>query len=240
MTRGPIIAGLALLAGLLGGCATAGLVEPGRPGTGVSVTGTGRVAVAPDTALVSLGVEVRTPSLVDATAEASRRMSAVLERVKALGIGERDITTVTYSVEPLAPPRRAEDETARITGYRVVNVVQLRLRELAAVGRIVEAAMAAGATTIRGVRFTIADPAKPQAEARRLAVRDAEARARQLAEAAGLRLGELVSLSEGVPAPRPMGERLDVAVSAVLAPGPVEPGQLEIVTSVTAHYRLAR
>jgi uncharacterized protein YggE len=240
MRRVRIVISLSVFAVLLaGGCAMAGRGERGRP-AGISVTGTGRVAVAPDTALVNLGVELRAPSLVDATTEASRRMRAVLERVKALGVGERDITTVAYSVEPVMPPRRPEDETARIAGYRVLNVVQLRVRDLTAVGRIVEAAMGAGATTIRGVRFTTADPAKPQAQARALAVRDADAKARQLADAAGVRLGELVSLSEGVAAPRPMGERFDVGVATATAPGPVEPGQLEIVVILTAHYRIEK
>jgi len=242
MTRGRIVASLTLVTGLLAaGCVSVDVPEPRpRPGAGINATGTGKVAVVPDTALVHLGVELRAGSLVDATAQASRQMSAVLERVKALGVGERDITTAVYSVEPVTPPRRTEDETVRIAGYRVVNVVQLRIRELTAVGRIVEAAMAAGATTIRGVRFTVADPAKAEAEARALAVRDAQAKASQLAEAAGLRLGELLSLTDGAPPPRPLGERFGVAVSAAMAPGPVEPGQLEIVVSVTAHYRLAR
>jgi hypothetical protein len=233
-----IAASLMLIIGLLAaGCMTA---ARNRPGTGITVTGTGKVAVVPDTALVLLGVELRAASLVDATTQASRHMSAVLERVKALGVSERDITTVTYSVDPVTPPRRPEDDTVRIAGYRVVNVVQLRVRELTAVGRIVEAAMAAGATTIRGVRFTVADPARPEGEARALAVRDAQVKASQLAEAAGLRLGELVSVTDGAPSPRPLGDRFGVAVGMATAPGPVEPGQLEIVVNVTARYRLAR
>jgi len=242
MTRARIVASLMLLAGLLaGGCVTVDVPEPRpRPGAGISVTGIGKVSVVPDTALVHLGVELRAPSLVDATAQASRQMSAVLERVKALGVGERDITTVAYSVEPVTPPRRTEDETVRIAGYRVVNIAQLRVRDLTAVGRIVEAAMAAGATTIRGVRFTVAEPARPEAEARALAVRDAQGRAAQVAEAAGLRLGELVSLTEGAAVPRPLMERFSGTVSAAMAPGPVEAGQLEIVVTVNAHYRFAR
>lgn len=242
MTCGQIAAHLTLVMALLAvGCRTADTPDARlRSGEGISVGGIGKVTVVPDTALVHLGVELRAPSLVDVTAQASRQMSAVLERVKALGVSDRDITTVTYVVEPVTSARRPEEESARITGYRVVNVVQLRVRDLAAVGRVVEAAMAAGGTTIRGVRFTVADPARPEADARALAVRDAQARANQLAEAAGLRLGELISLTEGVPPLRPGVERYGAAVGAVMAPGPVEPGQLEIVVNVTARYRLAR
>src|SRR5262245_43547881 len=241
MTRGSIVSGWSLLFALIaGGCVTVDVPEPRtRPVSGITVMGTGRVNVVPDTALVYLGVEVRAPSLGDATADAARRMQAVLERVKALGLADQDISTVTYTVEPVTPQRRTEEESVRITGYRVVNVVQLRIRELSAVGRIVEAAMAAGATTIRGVRFTVADPAKPEAEARALAVKDAHVSAAQLVEAAGLRLGELVSLNDGPPPLRPVGDRYGVA-SQVMSPGPIEPGQLEVTVSVNAHYRLTR
>ncbi|HET9491827.1 MAG TPA: SIMPL domain-containing protein [Methylomirabilota bacterium] len=242
MSRAWIVGSLMLTAGLFGGCLAVDVSEPrARPGAGITVWGTGKVAVVPDTALAHLGVELRAPSLSDATAQAARQMQAVLERLKTLGVSERDITTVAYSVDPVTAPRRSEDEGARIAGYRVVNVVQVRIRELTAVGRLVEAAMAAGATTIRGVRFRVSDPARAEAEARALAVRDAQTKAGQLAEAAGLRLGELVSLTDGGPLPRPeLGERFGATVSAAMAPGPVEPGQLEITVSVTAHYRLAR
>jgi uncharacterized protein YggE len=241
MTRAWIGLSVTLLSSLLGGCVAVDVPEPrARPGAGITVSGTGKVAVVPDTALAYLGVELRAASLSEATAQASRQMQAVLERLKALGVSERDITTVAYSVEPVTAPRRNEDDSARITGYRVVNVVQLRIRELSAVGRLVEAAMAAGATTIRGVRFTVSDPAGPEAAARALAVRDAQSKAGQLAAAAGLRLGELVSLTDGPPSPRPLGDRFGGTVAAAMAPGPVEPGQLEITVSVTAHYRLAR
>lgn len=242
MTRGSIFSGWTLLIALIaGGCVTVDVPEPrSRPVSGIIVMGTGRVTVVPDTALAHFGVEHRAPSLVDATAEATRRMQAVLERVKTLGVAEQDISTVVYSVEPVTPQRRTEDEAVRITGYRVVNVVQLRVRELSAVGRIVEVAMAAGATTIRGLRFTVADPAKPEAEARALAVKDAQVKATQLAEASGLHLAELVSLTEGPPPLRPVGDRYGVASQVVMSPGPIEPGQLEVTVSVNAHYRVAR
>jgi hypothetical protein len=142
-------------------------------------------------------------------------------------------------VDPLPALRRAEDEPARVAGYRVVNIVQLRIRELPALGRIVDATMAAGATTIRSVRFTLAEPARAEADARALAVRDARARAQQLAEAGGVRLGEVLELTEGAPV-RPFAERFGAAAGVVTAPGPFEPGQLEVVVTVTARYRLAR
>lgn len=227
-----------LAASVLAGCAALpGPDAQGPRGGMVAVRGVGRVSARPDTALAQVGVEARAPSLADATSEVARRMTAVLERVRALGVAERDIATVSYAVDPLTAPRRGEEE-ARIVGYRALNVVQLRVRDLAAVGRVLDAAVGAGANVIRGVAFTVQDRGRLEAEARARAVADAHERARQLAAAAGARLGELIALAEGV-ALGPVGERFDRA-ALTAAPGPVEPGELEVVISVEARYRIDR
>lgn len=229
---------LGLLAAALAGCADLRPPADVTAAPTIRATGTGRLSVRPDTALVPLGAETRATNVADATAEAARRVTDVLQRVRALGVDERDITTVEYAVEPLLAPRRAPEEPTRILGYRVLNVVQLRVRQLDAVGRIVDAAIAAGANVVRGMTFILADPAAADAQARTLAVQSAAAKARQLAEAAGVRLGELVQLVEGEPVRQP---RLDyIARAELAAPGPIEPGELEIVVSVVAHYRIAR
>jgi hypothetical protein len=233
----------ALLVGLLAlavagpaGCAGVGTVEPGVPT--IAVTATGRVSVRPDTAMVTLGAEARAAALADATADVARRMTAGLARVKALGVPDADITTVGYFVEPIAAPRRAEDEATRIVAYRVTNVVRVRVRALDSVGRVLDEAMAAGANVVRGIQFTLGDPAGAEARARAEAVREATARAQQLATAAGVRLGELAWLSEatvGRPFPEPIFRQ-----SMAAAPGPVEPGQLEITVTVEARWRVVR
>jgi hypothetical protein len=233
-----LAAALVLIVATLTGCAALQGTDDAAPRI-ITATGTGRVSVRPDTAVVQVGAETRAPSLADATADVSRRISAVLERVKALGVAERDITTVTYAIDPVVAPRRSEEEAARILGYRVANVVQLRIRQLDAVGRIMDAAVAAGANTMRGLTFTVAEPQAIEAQARALAVQNARAKARQLAEAAGVTLGDLVLLTDGVPPPIPR----PVAVGRpelAMAPGPVESGQLDISVTVTAHYRIAK
>lgn len=238
MRIGGFVAALGLITATLMGCAA--VRGDGAAPRTITATGTGRISTRPDTAVVQVGAETRAPSLADATADVARRISAVLERVKALGVAERDITTVTYAIDPVIAPRRSEEEATRILGYRVANVVQLRIRQLDAVGRIMDAAVAAGANTMRGLTFTVADPQAVEAQARTLAVQNANARARQLAEAAGTTLGELVLLSEGVavPVPRFIGPR--AAADVAMAPGPVESGQLEISVTVIAHYRIVK
>jgi hypothetical protein len=195
----------------------------------------------PDTVLVQVGVEGRAPTLVEATADVTRRATDVIARVKAFGVDEKDVTTVSYLIEPLSAPRRSEADVARIVGYRVANVVELRIRDLARAGAIIDAAVVAGANTVSSLRFTVADPVRAEAEARALAVRAAATKARQLAEAAGVRLGEVVSVAEGATV-RPVFERFarPAVAMAGSAPGPVEPGQLEVSVSVEVHYRIER
>jgi uncharacterized protein YggE len=219
---------LAVALALLSGCAAA----PPVAERGIATTGTGRVAVRPDVALVAVGVEARAAQLADATADVDRRMRAVLARASAVGIRDADIRTLAYVVEPVAERGQPGDAGARIAGYRVTNVVQLRTRNVEGVGQIVDAAVAAGANVVRDVQFTLEDPSRPEAEARARAMQDAAARAGQLAAGAGVKLGRLLSVTESSPV-RPVA-RLAIATG----PGPVEPGQLEVSVTVQARYAI--
>jgi uncharacterized protein len=237
LTRALPVVLLALLS-LFEGCAVA--TSPGDVGPRlISARGVGKVSVKPDLALVRVGAETRAPNVTDATADVGRRMSAVLIRVKSLGVAENDITTVQYSIDPIAAPRRTEEDPSRIVAYHVANVAQVKIRDLAAAGRILDGALGAGANTISALQFTIDDLRPAEAEARALAVKAAAATAQQLAAAAGVRLGEIVSVTEG-PALRPPGERLlmRAAAAPAMSAGPVESGQYEVVVSVEAQYRI--
>ena len=229
---------LLLLAALPGGCVRVRVTPEYEALDVVSVNGVGKVSVTPDTMLVDVGVEARVPALADATADASRRMTEVLARVKALGVAAQDITTVAYSVDPIAAPRRTDEEASRIVAYRVVNVVRLRIRDLTAGGPVVDGAVAAGANTISALQFTVNDPVHAESEARALAVRAAATKANEIAVAAGSRLGDLLSVTEGA-GPRPIvAQAAAVMAARPSGPGPVEAGQLEIVVNVHARYRI--
>src|SRR5262249_3975489 len=105
---------LLFLATLLGACLTTPAVPQHEALNVISVNGTGRVSVKPDIVLVNVGVEARTPALVDATADVNQRMTKVLARVKTFDVREQDITTIAYSVDPIVAPRRSEDDASRI------------------------------------------------------------------------------------------------------------------------------
>ena len=215
---------------LLAACTSVGTSPAGE--RGIVVTGMGRIALRPDTGVIDVGVEARAARLADATAEVDRKMRDVLAAVKALGVRDADVRTMVYAIDPIAEPRQAGDASARIVGYRVSNVVQVRARAVDGLGKIVDAAVTAGANVVRNVRFTLDDPSRAEAEARALAMQDATARARQVAAAAGVRLGRLLSATESSPV-GPMA-RMTMATMA----GPVEPGQLEVTVSLLARYAI--
>ena len=230
---GPIV----LAALLAAGCVTtvAGLDAPGDV---VVVTGMGRVSAAPDTALLTLGVESQAPTLGAATSDAARRMSAVVARIKALGVADADVATVVYAVDPrMAPGDPARrDEPPRIAGYHATNLAQVTVRKPADAGPILDAAVAAGANSVRGIRFTLADPATAQAQARANAVGDAIAKARQLAAAAGVKLGPVLSIREtAISQPVPMRALAMRAEST-----PIEPGQLDVVVTIELRQAIQR
>ena len=202
----------------------------------VTVNGQGSVNITPDTALAQVGVEARAPQLNDALSDATQRMTQVLESVRALGIEGKDISTSRIAIEPIAAPRRNESDPVRIDGYRVGNTAQVRIRDVRTAGRVLDAVVRAGANTVGGLTFTVNDRTAVEAQARALAVRDAATKARQLADAAGVRLGPLLSLTEqGIGRPIPVARGV-----AAMASMPVEPGEVEVTVTVEARYRLDR
>lgn len=219
------------LAITFGGCA----VPAAQPHVerGITVTGRGQVATRPDAAAVAVGVEARMAQLAGAIAEVEQLMRRVVARLKDIGVRDADVQTVQYTVDPIAEPRGPGDPGARIVGYRVSNVVEVRTRDVDGLGRIVDGAMAAGANVVRDIRFMLADPTRAEAEATARAVQDARRKAAHVAATAGVRLGPLVSLTESSPPVRPVAR-----MSMATAPGPIQAGELEVTVVVQARYAI--
>jgi uncharacterized protein YggE len=205
----------------------------------IVVTGTGEVRARPDIAIISAGVVVQSATASAALAENSRAMNAVLQQLRTSGLAAEDVQTSQFSVTPLyetQPPERETTAPPRIVGYQVSNRVSARVREIDRLGAVLDALVSAGATNIEGPLFDIANPAQLLGEARDAAVADALARARRYAAAAGVELGEIISIEEAgsfAPPPRPM-----MRAEAMSADVPIAPGQTELSASVMVVFAI--
>jgi uncharacterized protein YggE len=203
----------------------------------VTVAGVGHLEREPDIARATLTVEATRESAAEARGVAAATADAVIAALRAVGIGEGDLRTASIDVNPAWDHR--DGGPVRV-GFTVSSRLGVAIRDLDAVGRVIDAALGAGATGLDGVSFGVADPAPAAEEARRLAVVDARGRAATIAKAAGSKLGALVDVTEGEaggPSPRPHGRTL-AAMAMSDAATPVLPGRVEVTVSVVATWEL--
>jgi hypothetical protein len=216
----------------------------------VSVSGHGQVNVPPDTASVSIGIDVIQPTLPEAQAQATAQATAVIEALKAAGIADEDIQTAFFNVTILrdygadaAVSTTSESENAgptQITGFEILHQLQVTVRDTDMLGELLDEAVAAGANSINGVTFYVDDQTAAASDARRLAVEDARTKAEELAATAGLTLGPVISIAEGtfspVPPPMPAGAGADMAMAEAAVP--VQPGSSTVAIDVSMTFEL--
>lgn len=217
-----------LFAALLGGAAWA--EEPTRR---ISVIGEGLVEAVPDMATITLGVTQEAGEARAAMQATSEAVAGVLERLAELGIAPRDLQTRELSLNPVWSELTGSDGKRRqITGFVASNTVMVRVRDLAGLGGILDAVLAEGANDFNGLRFGLQEVAPLAEEARRRAVADAIARAKLLADAAGVALGPVLSIDDHGGA-MPKAE-MSMRMSA--ASPPVAAGELSVSASVTVVF----
>ncbi len=209
--------------------------EPTSTGT-IVVSGTGRVAVQPDVADLRLGVTVAKPTVEAARGEAAATMDAILRAVDGAGVARADVRTAMLSVQPRYDYR--DGRAPVLTGYEIANVVEVSVRDLSALGDVIDVTLTAGATSMDALSFRLADPRPAEREARRQAMAEARARADVLAEAAGVTVQGVSDIVEGQPVrpPGPVAKAQRMALAAD-AGTPVEAGTLDVAVTVSVTYR---
>lgn len=201
----------------------------------ITVTGEGVVTAAPDLATVSLGVTTQGDTAAAAMAANTEALTAVLERVKAAGVEDRDIQTSTLNLNPNWSNSDGSSMPV-IQGYVASNILSIRVRDLAKLGGVLDAAITDGANTLNGITFGLAEPDPAMDEARKEAVAKARARAELLVTAAGASLGKIVSINEaGMSQPMPM-YRMEAAMAD--APVPVAGGEVGVTANVTITWEI--
>ena len=188
--------------------------------------GQGRVMTAPDGASLTVSVETRSESALEAGEENATRMDRVLEALQVAGFGDA-LTTTGYSLRP------DYDRDTRIETYRAVNGVQVRLEDVTRAGAIIDLAIDAGANRIGSIRFTTSEQDDARHEALAMAVARARADAEVMAVAAGGRLGALLEVTTDWSYSRNNVEYMEAITVAEQSPStPIAPGSRPVTVSV--------
>jgi uncharacterized protein YggE len=201
----------------------------------ITVSGLGRVAVAPDVADVRLGVSVTRPTVGEARGAAAEVATRILDAVTATGVARADIRTSSLQVQP---DYEYSERTQRLRGQNVSPQYLVTVRSRDTLGRVIDDALAAGATTLDGVAFRSGDPSKAEAAARIAAVRDAREKAEALAGEAGVALGDVLAIARR---PARCLARWEAAADAgcdEAAPTPVEAGTDEVAIAIVVTFAI--
>ncbi len=197
----------------------------------VTVTGEATIAVAPDAAVIRIGVSSQDKTARAASDANAKQMTAVLAAIKEIGIAERDIQTSRLSLQPQYDPNKSG--TARLTGFQASNQVTVRIRDIDKLPGVLDRAIGAGANEMSGIEFVVSEQSKLLDRARGDAIADAYRKADLYAKAAGAKLGHVIAITEegSAPAPRPMQALRAGAV-------PIAPGEQTLTAAVTVSYEL--
>jgi uncharacterized protein len=198
----------------------------------ITVSGEGEASAPPDVAYVTVGVQTQNETAAAAVAENSRLLAAVLDAMRSRGLGSRDLQTSGLNVSPQL------DREQHITGYQASNNVTITVTEVDRAGEFLDAALAAGANRIGGLRFGLRDTAALHEQALTEAALVARSRADALAGALGLRIAGVASVTENtVSAPQPRAAvAFSAAAPAPAPPPPVESGELRVSVQVRVSY----
>jgi uncharacterized protein YggE len=198
----------------------------------ISVTGEANVSVAPDQAQIEGGVTSDAKTAREASDANNAAMGKVLLALKGAGIEEKDYQTSRLSLQPQFATPSKVSERAGIVSFRASNRVTVKVRDITKVANVIDVLVGAGANEIGGINFEVTQASKHLDEAREKAIADARRKAEIYARAAGVTLGEPISISEeGAPVPAFRGK-----MAAPMAAGaPVAQGEetLSVTVGVT-------
>ncbi|PIQ91739.1 MAG: hypothetical protein COV70_02180 [Parcubacteria group bacterium CG11_big_fil_rev_8_21_14_0_20_39_22] len=212
----------------------------------ISVSGEGEVFAVPDVGTFTFSVTVEADTANEAQATAAERTDSIMSFLTDQGIEEKDIKTVGYNVYPryeyyeraLSYP--TPEGQRQLVGFEASQSIQVKVRELENVGTLLSGIGERGATNISGLSFTVDDETDIIAEARAKAIADAKEKAKALAQDLGVRLGEIVSFSEGgnYPVMYAQQEAYGMGGDAAVKNFAVPAGENKFVSNVNIVYEI--
>lgn len=201
----------------------------------ITVSATGQAVAVPDMARVQSGVVAEAASAREALSANSAAMEKLIAGLKQNGVDGKDIQTASFRLEPRYTNPR-EGRPPVIDGYRAVNQVEVAVRDLDKLGLILDQLVTLGANQMNGLNFEVSTAETLRDEARKDAIANAKRRADLFAAAAGAKVGQVISISEG--SASPPQPRFAAGRAAAMESVPVERGTETLVASVTVTWAL--
>ena len=209
-------------------------------GTLLSVSAEASAKRVPDVATISTGVVTQAADANAAMRANAVQMDKVMAAIRAAGIGERDVQTSGINLNPQY--KYVENAPPSIVGYQASNTVNVKVRDLSKLGKVLDAFVEQGANQVNGPSFEVDKPDEAYDEARVAALKKAQARAQTYADALGLKVRRIVSISEGGASfPRPMPMMRAMAADAGFAKETsVSPGETTLSVNIDVVFELGR
>jgi len=235
-----VVVSLLLVTALVAGC-TPTVIERSsdqQPDRTIAVNGTGNVYADPDVAYINIGVHTQNADPKAALASNTSQAQAVIDALKEIGVADKDIQTSNFNVYPST--QYGPNGEMLDTIYMVDNTVYVTVRDLTKLGEMLDTVVSSGANNINGITFDILDKETLAAEARKKAVEDAQKQAQDIADAAGIQLGELMYVNvyySGTTYPQYEGKGGGGGYSSTISV-PVSAGRMVISAEVNMTYKI--
>jgi uncharacterized protein YggE len=207
---------------------------PFEPIPQIAVTGRGEIKVSPDRATIQISVQTRASTAAAAAAENANRQQAVLAALRALGLGNDQLSTINYNVYP--EQRYEQGKEPVIVAYNVTNTILADVRKLSQVGPVIDAALSHGANMISSLQFYASNTEAARRTAIAIAIEKARADAEAAAKAARGTLGTLLEIGIGAYSPPPPRPMMMIAKQAQ-ADTPINPGEETLAVEVSTRWR---
>jgi uncharacterized protein YggE len=207
----------------------------------ISLAASGFVKTTPNKVDISTGVTSEAKTAREALEANSEAMSKVVAALKEDDIDPKDIQTMNFSVGPVYEQRpydRPDGKPPAVVGYRVTNQVRISLHDTTKLGTILDKVVSLGANQIDSIEFGVEDPEALKDEARKLALKNVKDNAELYAEAAGVKLGEILSISEEESAYYPRAVPAPMAMDATKAAVPIEAGTATVEVRVRVIWQI--
>lgn len=204
------------------------------PDSAILAGGDASVSKKPDLAIVTAGIEAQASTAGAAQKDLAAKAQKLINRIKALGVQDKDLNTSGYWIGPVYGP-----SGQTVTGYRASEQLQVKWHTVESVGSMLDAIVQQGGATNLSVGFGLANPKAAQAEARALAIADAKSKAQAMASAAGVQLGPVIRVSDQSVSTREPSPAYYAGAADKLALTQVPVGELDVQVNVEVDYAIA-